>query len=154
MRVKTVFKNLVKTHLASLDAIFETELANVLQQPYASEAKCFFIEYESQSFDSHFSVCLYAIDIEANLVGKVHWFLENKAVVIPDKIYLSEEYEAIEPWATASTILEVWLIKRWAAVGNNKLPVYLSHHDSYFVQNIATGANTNWDNIMKVMNGL
>ena len=150
-REKTVFKNLIKTHLENLNTIFEVELANVLQQSCSSEAKCFLIEYDSQLFDSQFSVCLYAVDIEVKLVGKVHWFLVKKAEVVPIEILESETFN---PWITASAVLESWVIKRWSVVGNNKLPAYLSHHDSHFVRNLATGTETNWDNIMKEINGL
>jgi|GEM_PF-3846853 hypothetical protein len=154
MRVKTVFKNAVKAHLKKLEALFEAELASVIQQYAVGTAKCLQIEYDAQSFDTHFSVCLFAIDADANLVGKVHWFLEDTAVVVPEEIYTSEQFEDIEPSITASSVLENWLIKRWAAVGNHQLPAYLSHHDSYFKRNIATGVEINWDNIMKEINGL
>ncbi|MCG8028058.1 MAG: hypothetical protein N0E59_16875 [Candidatus Thiodiazotropha taylori] len=89
---------------------------------------------------------------EGNLVGSVHWFLKDKTVVVPPEIYESEKYEEIEPWGVASNILESWLINRWANAGNTNYPTYLSHHDSYFMRNIANGANTNLDKVLEAKN--
>jgi len=153
MNLEEEYKELVTKHLESLIPQFEKELSDVANQTFPKGVKFLQIEYDSPVFSEDFSVYMFAMNKEGNLVGDVYWFLKNKAVVVPAEIYESEKYEEIEPWETASNILESWLINRWENAGNRHYPTYLAHHDSYFMRNIETGADINWDKIIETANG-
>ena len=153
MDIEEEFKKLVTNHLEGLNLQFEEELSSVTHQPFPDEVKFLQIEYDSPTFSDEFSVCLFAMNGEGNLVGSVYWFLKDKTVVVLPEIYESEKYKEIEPWGVASNILESWLINRWANAGNANYPTYLSHHDSYFMRNIANGTNTNLDKVLETENG-
>jgi hypothetical protein len=153
MDIEEEYKELVTGHLESLSTQFEEELSRVSHQAFPEEVKFLKIEYDSPTFSDNFSVYMFAMNKKGKLVGDVYWFLENKAVVVPSEIYEAEKYDEIEPWETASNILEEWLIMRWKNAGNMNYPAYLAHHDSYFMRNIANGSDTNWDKIIEASNG-
>ena len=153
MDIEDEYTELVKAHLKSLKVIFMKELFKVSNQNFSDEVKFLQIEYDSPMFSRNFSVCMYAMDKEGKLVEEVYWFLKSMAVVVPAEIYDTEKYEEIEPWSTASSILESWLMACWAKTGNQKYPTYLAHHDSYFMRDISNGSKTNWDKIIEDANG-
>ncbi|MGO2478531.1 MAG: hypothetical protein ACTH7Q_09235 [Pseudoalteromonas sp.] len=152
MNLKEEYKELVINHLESINQQFEEELSIVCNLTFAQEVKFLQIEYDSSTFSDKFSVYMFALNSEGNLMGDVYWFMKNKTIVVPANIYDCEKYEEIEPWSTASDILENWLIARWAKSGNTNYPVYLAHHDSYFMRNIKNGTDISWDKIIESVN--
>lgn len=153
MDLQKDYSESVLRHLNSLSGKFEKELSEVASRDFSDEVKFLKIEYDSPCFSDDFSVCLYAFNKDGDLVGDVYWFLRNTAVVVPAEIYEDEKYEAVDPWSTASDILESWIIDRWKNSGNHKYPTYLAHHDSYFMRDIRDGSQTNWDKIIEAANG-
>ena len=158
MSLEQKFRASVSNHLESLSTKFEQELKVFFKRGFSKDVAFLQVEYESQIFQNDLSVYLFALNREGQLEGDVHWFLEKQTFVIPAEMYYpvecsEEEYENIEPWGIASDILEAWLIERWKNAGQNNLPTYLAHHDSYFMRNIENGTTTNWDEIMEKING-
>lgn len=101
MNLQEEYRKYVLAHLSSLNEIFEKELFSLKTLNYPDSVKFLQIEYDSPSFAENFSVCLYALNKDGDLVGDVHWFLKGVAVVVPAEIYENEKYEDIEPWHTA-----------------------------------------------------
>jgi len=121
MNLEQKFRKSILNHLESLNSKFEVELREIFERGFSNEVIFLQIEYESQTFERDFSVCLYALDREGEVVGQLYWFLKDKAFVIPDEMYYpeaysEEEYEDIDPWNIASDILESWVIERWKKV--------------------------------------
>ena len=152
MDLRKEYREFVSTHLNGLNERFEKELSDVANQNFSDAVKFLKIEYDSSCFSDEFSVCFYSLDKNGNLVGDVHWFLKDMAVVVPADVYEDERYEDIEPWDTASDMLETWLMDRWRVAGNHIYPAYLAHHDSYFQCNIIDGSQTNWDKMIEAAN--
>ncbi|MBY7859103.1 hypothetical protein KW419_12695 [Vibrio fluvialis] len=153
MELQEEYREYVLAHLNSLNEIFETELSSWENRDYSVEVKFLQIEYDSPCFSEEFSVCIYALNKDGGLIGDVHWFLKGVAVVVPAEIYEDEKFEDIEPWSTASEVLELWVMDRWQKAGMRKYPCYLAHHDSYFMRNVIDGSQTNWDKIIEAANG-
>ena len=158
MKLEQKFRISILNNLESLNSKFENELREIFESGFSKEVTFLQIEYESQTFERDFSVCLYAVDREGELVGKLYWFLKDIAFVVPDEMYYpeaysEEEYEDIDPWNVASDILESWLMERWKKVDTKDMSAYLAHHDFHFVKNIENGMTTNWNEIIGQKNG-
>ncbi|BBA34421.1 uncharacterized protein sS8_2469 [Methylocaldum marinum] len=155
MELKQEFIQGVKKHLGSLDAVFDSELEQVIKKIYPDTVRFFLFEYDSPVFSEEFSVSIWPTDIKGHVVGDGHWFLEGKAVVVPPEIYEAEKYSEIEPWETASELLEEWLIAKWAGISKvqRTRPAYIGHHDSFFKRELLSGKQVNWDEILERVNG-
>ncbi|EMY63546.1 hypothetical protein [Leptospira terpstrae] len=147
MSIVDEFSDLVSSHLETLNKEFESELVNFIKFQSNKDVKFFEIEYDSQNFDYHFSVSIFGMNkVGEDLID--HFFLEDKAVVVPKDIFNNEKFQEIEKEKIVSDILKSWLINRWKNVGNNEYPTFLAHHDSYFMRNINDGTEINWDQIL------
>jgi hypothetical protein len=124
-------------------------MAMIAELSWADTTSFLLIEYESSQFSDEFAVSLWAMDADGEPLDREgHWFLKGRTVVVPSEIYDDEKYEAIEPWDTASELLEQWFVQAWRAHGHKALPGYIGHHDSYFKTDLATSEEVNWDNIV------
>lgn len=151
MTLQEEYCELVLNHLNRLNNKFETQLSEFVNQAFSDDVKHLNIEYYSPCFSDEFSVYFYALDKSANRVGDIHKFLEHCAVVVPAEIFEDEKYEDIDPWSTASEILESWLRERWKNAGSQQYPAFVAHHDSHFLRNLADGSRTNWDELANAM---
>ncbi|MBU2978822.1 hypothetical protein [Alteromonas sp. C1M14] len=148
MSIEEEYKIQLINHLESLQQPFEAELASISNQRFSKAVKCLQLAYHSPTFNEQFSVYLFALNRDGELVGNKHSFMKHKAVVIPSELYDAEKYEEIDHWALGALVLESWLIARWAKSGNSHLPVYLAHQDSHYLRNIKDGSEITWDKII------
>lgn len=153
MNIEEEYKHLVISHLESLSTQFEEELSVFVNKIFPPEVKFLQIEYNSPTFSESFSVYIFAANKDGKLVDDLYWFLKGQSVVVPSNIFQDEKYNDIEPWETASEILESWLISRWAKAGTCDYPGYIAHHDSYFMRKIDDGSDINWDKIIEAAKG-
>ena len=151
MDFRQEFVKSVSDHFQQITPLLDAELTSVLHRAYPSVVKFLLLEYDSPHFSEDFSVSMWPMDSHGKPVGDGHWFLKGKAVVVPPEIYEAEKYEEIEPWDTASELLECWLIERWSRIAKLRQlhPAFIGHHDSYFKKNLLTGERTNWDEILE-----
>ena len=150
MDLKQEFVEAVSEHFRQLTRAFDAELASVAQMSYPRATKFLLFEYDSPTFGEEFSVFLSAMDANGEPIGDGYQFLQGKAVTVPAELYEADKYEEIDPWATASELLESWLIERWSNVAGTRkaYPAFVGHHDSYFKTNLMTGQQINWDEIL------
>ena len=146
---KKEFVERVRRHFQEITPQLNIEMAMIAGQSWGDAAKLLLIEYDSQGFSEEFAVSLWAMDADGEPVDRDgHWFLKGRTVVVPSQIYDDQEYDGIEPWDTASELLEQWFAQAWRAHGHKGLPAYIGHHDSYFKTDLATGEVVNWDSIV------
>jgi hypothetical protein len=157
MQLEASYIAIIQSNLATLRHAFEQELSEALLQPFPENVVCLQMEYDSQVFGDNFGVYLFALDKQAKLVGNIKWFLhKNDSTIstVPEATYYDEQYEEadIDTGYVASQVLENWILDCWAKVGYKVLPAYISHHDSYFKRDLATGETLNFDVIMAKFN--
>ncbi|MCP3443623.1 hypothetical protein [Bradyrhizobium sp. CCGUVB14] len=146
---KKEFAERVWRHFQEITPQLNKELAMIAGLSWVDTPSFLLIEYDSQLFSDEFAVSLWAMDADGEPVDRDgHSFLEGGTVVVPAEIYDDERYDAIEPWDTASELLEQWFAQAWRAHGHKTLPAYIGHHDSYFKTDLATGGKVNWDSIV------
>jgi hypothetical protein len=148
---KQEFIKSVIEHFQQITPPLDSELTAVLHRTYPKVVKFLLVEYDSAHFSEDFSVSMWPMDSHGKPVGDSHRFLKGKAMVAPPEIYEAEKYEEIEPWETASELLECWLIERWSRIEKVRqhYPAFIGHHDSYFKKDLLTGEEINWDEILE-----
>lgn len=148
MNLEQEFCQAVKSHLDGLVARFDHEIEGVVGRRFPHGTAFLLFEYDSQHFADDFCVGVWPMDAAGEPIGDGHWFLRGDFVVVPRTIYGDEKYEEVEPWETASRLLEDWIVDRWQHVPSARLPAFIGHHDSYFKRELATGDETDWDKII------
>ena len=104
------------------------------------------LEYDSPHFSENFAVFTFPV-LAGGIVGEVRRLLEDGSVVVPSSIYDASRFEVVEPWDTASDLLEKWLLDRWAVVPGPRPAAFVAHHDSHVKTNLADGARITADEI-------
>ncbi|WP_444928586.1 hypothetical protein ACJJIF_11980 [Microbulbifer sp. SSSA002] len=147
------FERLILQHLQSVESPFERELEKLVAGGFAASAEVFLIAYDSPHFDEDFPVFACAMESAKKFKGKSQRILSNEFeyVVVPSEIYNDEKYEDIEPWGSASRIVERWICERWksASIELTKIPVVIGHHDSFFKIDVITGESVSWDAVVE-----
>ena len=151
MDLRQEFVKSVIEHFQQITPLLDAELTSLTHMAYPKVVKFFLFEYDSPHFSEDFSVSMWPMDTDGEPVGDGHWFLKEKAVVVPPEIYEAEKYDDIEPWDTASELLECWLVERWSRIAKLSQfhPAFIGHHDSYFKKDLLTGEEISWDEILK-----
>jgi hypothetical protein len=146
---KKEFVERVQRHFQEIAPQLNEEIAMIAGQSWEEETSFLLIEYDASQFSDESCVALWAMDADGEPVDREgYWFLKGQTVVVPFEIYDDEKYEAIEPGEVASELLEQWFAHAWRAHGPKALPAYIAHHDSYFMTDLATSGQANWDNIL------
>jgi hypothetical protein len=153
--LKQEFVGAVSDHFRQITPLLDSELAAMTRKTYPGSVRFFLFEYDSPHFSEDFPVSMWPMGTDGNPVEDGLWFLKGKAVAAPTEIYEAEKYEVIEPWDTASELLECWLVERWSKIAEQRRAyrAFIGHRDSYFKKNLLTGQQTNWDEILEAING-
>ena len=149
------FAEAVKEHFKQITPLLDAELQSIFRKGACAPPVSFcLIEYDSPSFGEEFAVSLWPMNADGSPIGEGYWFLKGKAVTVPPGIYEDSKYEDIEPWGTASELLEQWFVARTAQIRDEaECPLFIGHHDSYFKTDLRTGKQTTWDQILEGCNG-
>ncbi|WP_043973663.1 MULTISPECIES: hypothetical protein [Acinetobacter] len=153
---KKKFIKVAQAHLTSIEHQLNKELAMLSNRSWHETTKFLLIEYDSSQFDSQFSVSLWAMDERGNSINSnTHDFLMDNTIAIPVEIYdydnyaNDEEWDEVDPWATASTLIEQWFAQQWSIHTLINFPAYIGHHDSYFKTELSNLVQIDWDAILK-----
>lgn len=151
MGLKREFEVAVKDHFLAITPLLDAALLSVVESKCSSSTRFFLFEYDSPHFSDAFTVSAWPMDRKGKVTGEGHWLLKGKAVAVPQEIYDDPKYEGIEPWETASKLLERWLVARWKRLRSKSgvYPAFVGHHDSYFKTDLKTGTRINWDEVLE-----
>ena len=143
MTLEEEFAQAVAAHLDGLAAKVDAALAHVARG-LPDDTRYLMVEYDSPSFATGFAVFTFPV-LGGGTAGPVRRLLDDGSVVVPPSVYDASRFEEIEPWDTASDLLERWLVVRWAALPPPRPEAFVAHHDSFMKTNLADGSRVTAD---------
>lgn len=151
MSLERKFEEAVLGHFSTITMILDRELCHVASSSYPAATNFLLFEYDSPHFSEDFTVSVWPMSGRGEVTGEGRWLLKGEVVAVPSTVYDDPVYEEIDPWAVASELFEKWLVSRWvyARKSCSSLPAFIGHHDSYFKTDLITGAQVNWDEVLR-----
>ncbi len=144
---RRAFEAQVKAHFRALTPRLDAALERLVALPASASAAFLLFEYDSPNFSRDFAVSVWPMNRRGQPTAERHRLLTGRAVVVPEDVYDDPKYESLDPWATASKLLEHWFVTRWDRLPQRPFAV-IGHHDSYFKTDLKTGQRTTYDEVL------